>query len=161
MNYHIAKKHARVRVENTYNGKIGLEEVCGFYALLKHRSSQNGVPIKTSNLDMDTLPEDIDDAEIEEVHSSCKHFLVDSELEKGRHSLFNFAISSFNNSFFSEKRDHVINQLKCAAKVNIAFGFVLENLEDATCRYFHAHDNNTVMDSSKLMSTPDDIVNVK
>ena len=28
------------------------------------------------------------------------------------------------------------------------------------CRYFYAHENNTIMEKSKLVCTPDDIVNL-
>ena len=69
------------------------------------------------------------DIELKEEPNSCNHFVVDSELQKGRQCLFNFAKSSFKMSFPIEKLDHVFNQLNCAAKTNIAFGFVLKNLE--------------------------------
>ena len=29
------------------------------------------------------------------------------------------------------------------------------------CRYFYAHENNTIMEKSKLVCAPDDIVNLK
>ena len=85
---------------------------------------------------MHTLLEDIGDGELEEELSSFKLFLNDSEVEKGRHCVFNFTMSSFNISFLNQKLDHVLNQLKCAIKVNITFGFVLKNIEAGTCRYF-------------------------
>ena len=110
---------------------------------------------------MDTLLEDIDDVELIEKPNSCNHFFVDSELEKGRHCVLNFAMSSFNNSFLNEKWDHVFNKPKCAAKINLAFEFVLKNIEDGTCGYFYAHESKTVMDRSKLVCTQDDKVNLK
>ena len=79
---------------------------------------------------MDTLLEDIDAADLNEELNSCNPFLVDSELERGRHGVFNLAMSSFNNSFLNEKMDRVFSQLNCAAKVNLAFGYVLKNIED-------------------------------
>ena len=51
--------------------------------------------------------------------------------------------------------------MKCAAKVNLAFGFVLKNIEDGIFRYFDAHENNTVMEKSKLVCTPDNFSNLK
>ena len=84
------------------------------------------------------------------------------ELEKGRHRVFNFAISTFDNSLINEKLDLVFNGLKCAAKVNLAFGFVLKNVEDGSCRYFYAHEkNNTFMERLKLVCTPEDLTNLK
>ena len=88
-------------------------------------------------------------------------FLVDSELEKGRHRVFNFAMSTFDNSLINQKLDLVFKGLKCAAKVNLAFGFVLTNVEDGSCRYFYAHENNTLVERSKHVCTPDDITNLK
>ena len=39
----------------------------------------------------------------------------------------------------SQKLDTVFEKLKCAAKMNVAFGFVLKNIEDGSCRYYYAH----------------------
>ena len=83
-----------------------MEEVSGFYALRKHRSSQHGILIRTSNLYMDNLPEDIDDEKLKE---EPIFFLVDSELEKRKHCEFNLAMSSFSNSFVNENLHHVFN----------------------------------------------------
>ena len=103
-NYFKAEKHPRGRAKNTYKCKICLEGYFVFYALQKHSSSQHGIPIRISSLDMDTLLEDTDDAELKEILNSCNQFLVDSELGKRRHSGFHFARSSFNNSFLNGKR---------------------------------------------------------
>ena len=70
-------------------------------------------------------------------------------------------MSIFDNSLINQKLNLVFKGLKCAAKVNLAFGFVLKNVEDGSCRYFYAHENNTFMERSKLVCTPDDITNLK
>ena len=57
--------------------------------------------------------------------------------------------------------DLVFKGLERAAKVNLAFGFVLKNVEDGSCRFFYAHENNTVMERTKQVCTPDDITNLK
>ena len=102
-----------------------------------------------------------DDADLKEELQGCQHFLVDSELEKGRHRVLNFTMSTFDNSLINKKLDLVFKGLKCAAKVNLAFGFVLKNVEDGSCRHFYAHGNNTVMERSKIVCIPDDITNLK
>ena len=150
-----------MRAKNPEKFKTCFEEFSGLCALQKHRSSQRGIPKRTSNLDMDTIPQDVDDGKVKTELNSCNQFLVDSELEKGRHFVFKFAMSSFNSSFLNENFDHLFNQLKCAAKVNLAIGFVLQNIEDGTCRYFYAHENFTVKKTSKLVCTQDDMVNLK
>ena len=55
----------------------------------------------------------------------------------------------------------VFKGLESAAKVNLAFGIVLKNVEDGSCRFFYAHENNTLMERSKLVCTPDDITNLR
>ena len=61
----------------------------------------------------------------------------------------------------NDKLDYLFKELKCAANENLAFGFVLKNVEDGSCKYFYAHENNTVMDSPKLVCTPTDTINLK
>ena len=116
--------------------------------------------MKSAELDVSNLLED-DDADLKEELQACQLFLGDSELEKRRHRVFNFAMSTVDNSLINKKLDLVFNGLKCAAKVNLAFGFLLNNVEDGSCRYFYAHENNTLMERSKLVRTPDDIINLK
>ena len=104
---------------------------------------------------------DVDEQSLGEDSESCKHFLTDTEIENGRHRVFNFAMSSFDNSLLNDKLGYVFKQLKCAAKVNLAFGFVLKIIEDGVCRYFYAHENKPIMEKSKLVCTPVDIFNLK
>ena len=160
LNYHIAKKHATPRAKNTHKCKICFKEFSGFYALRQHKTNEHGLQMKLAEFDVSNLLED-DDADLKEELQACQHFLVDSELEKGRHRVLNFAMSTFDNSLINKKLDLVFKGLECAAKVNLAFGFVLKNIEDGSCRYFFPHENNTLMERSKLVCTPDDITNLK
>ena len=82
---------------------------------------------------------DVDDQSLREELESCKHFLTDTEMENGRDRVLNFVMSSFDMSMLNDKLDYVVNELKCAAKVNLAFEFVLKNVEDGSSRYFYAH----------------------
>ena len=159
VNFHMAKKHATPRVKTTQKCKICFKEFSGFYALRQHKTREHGIQMKSAELDVNNLEDDV--ADLKEELQACQHFFVDSELEKGRHRVFNFAMSTFDISLINKKLDLVFNGLKCAAKVNLAFGFVLGNVEDGSCRYFYAHENNTLMESSKLVCTPDDIINLK
>ena len=87
----------------------------------------------SAEFDVNNFLED-EDAELREELQACQHFLVDSELEKGRHRVFNFAMSTFDNSLINKTLDFVFKGLKCAAKVNLAFRFVLKNVKDGSCR---------------------------
>ena len=53
----------------------------------------------------------------------------------------------------SWKLNLFFENLKCAAKLNVAFGFMLKNLGDGICWYYYAHENNTLMERSKLVAT--------
>ena len=92
---------------------------------------------------------------------SCQHFLVDSELERARHKVFNYAVETLNETIVNQKLDNFFNNLKCAAKVNLAFGFILRNIEDGRFRYFYAHEIKTLLDRSKLVCTHGDLANLK
>ena len=61
----------------------------------------------------------------------------------------------------NEKLDYFFNNLNYAAKVNLAFGFISKNIEDEGFRYFYAHENNTLLDRSKLVCTHDDLAKLK
>ena len=71
-----------------------------------------------SNIDIDVG--DDDDHSLREELESCKHFLTDTEMENGRHRVFNFAMSSFDILLLNGKVEYVFKELKCAAKVNLA-----------------------------------------
>ena len=104
---------------------------------------------------------DVEDHILREELRSCQHFLVDSELERARNKVFNYAVETLNETIVNEKLDHFFNNLKCAAKVNLAFGFILKNIEDGGFRNFYAHENNTRLDRSKLVCTHDDLAKLK
>ena len=61
----------------------------------------------------------------------------------------------------NDKLDYVFKELQCATKVNLAIGFVLKYIEDGMCRYFYAHENNTIIERSKLVCIQADITNLK
>ena len=161
--YHIAKKHSVPRSSIIYKLNLCHAEFPGFYALRQHKIFQQGTQIGfgASSVDVEDIVWDVDDQSLREKLESCKHFLTDTEMENGRHIVFNFAMSSFDISLLNDKLVYVFKGLKCAAKINIAFGFLLKNFEDGMCRYFYALENNTLMEKSKLVCTPSDIVNLK
>ena len=60
--------------------------------------------MKSPAFDVNNFMED-DDADLKGELQACRHFLVDSELEKGRHRVFNFAMSTFDNALIIQKLD--------------------------------------------------------
>ena len=75
--------------------------------------------------------------------------------------MFNFAVNNFTAQVIEEKLDRVLDKLKCVAKLNLALGFILKIIEDGKFRYFYAHENNTLLDQSKLVSNKDDMAKLK
>ena len=163
LNYHIAKKQSAPKPDVTFKCKHCYQEFPGFYALRQDRNTQHGTQMGsgTGDVDVEHIVGDVDDHSLKVELRSCQHFLVDSELESARHKVFNNAVETLNETVVNEKLDHFFNNLKCAAKENLSFGFILKNIEDGEFRYFYAHENNTLLDRSKLVCTPDDLAKLK
>ena len=119
LNYHIAKKHATRRMKNTHKCKNCPKESSGFFPFRQHKTSEYGNQMKSAEFDVCTFLQ-YDDSDLKDEMQACQHFLVDPELEKGRHRVFIFAISTFDNSLINQKLDLVFKGLKCAAEVNLA-----------------------------------------
>ena len=116
---------------------------------------------ETKDVKAEVIVGDVEDHSLREELRSCQRFSVDSELERARHKVFNYAVESLNETIVNEKLDHFFNNLNCAAKVNLAFGFILKNIENGGFRYFYANKNNTLLDRSQLVSTHDDLAKLK
>ena len=151
LNYQFARKHSAPKPEVSFTSKLCYQEFPGFYALRQHRNTQHGTQIgsRTRDVNLEHIVGDVEDHRLREELRSCQHFLVDSELERARHKIINYAVETLNETIMNEKLDHFFNNLKCAAKVNLAFDFILKNIEDEGFRYFYAHENNTLLDRSK------------
>ena len=83
--------------------------------------------------------------------SACKHFLVDTEMNNGRHKAFNFQVSQLDTKYINEKLEDVFNKMDFAPKINIALGFVLRNVEMGQYRYCYANENKTLFEKSPLL----------
>ena len=107
------------------NAKHCYEDFPGFFILRQHKNSQRGCPIRFVSVFPDDIINDDDDEGVKEELQSCQKSLVDSELEKAQHKVFNYAIDDSNTKIVDFFR-----YLKCAVEVNLAFGFVLKNIEE-------------------------------
>ena len=163
LNYHIAKQHSEAGPSKTYKCNFCYAEFPGFYALRQHKNTQHGTQIGfgASNIGVEDVVGDVDDQSLREELQSCKHFVVDSEIQKERHTVFNFAVNNLTAQVIEEKMDHVLDKLKCVVKLNLALGFILKNIKDGKFRYFYAHENNTLLEQSKLVSNKDDMAKLK
>ena len=80
------------------------EEFAGFYALHQHKSKVHGLYVKKA--ESSPLVNDIDDHSLKEELRACEHFLVDSEFERGRHKVFNYAVETLNTEIVNDKLDN-------------------------------------------------------
>ena len=102
-----------------------------------------------------------DGEKLKEELSACQHFLVYTEMENGRHKVFNFQMSKLETKTINEKLEEVFIKLDSAAKINIAQGFVLRNIGTGEYGYFYAHENNTLLEKSRLLYTKADLVTIQ
>ena len=163
INYHIAKKHGAAGPKNNHTCKECSIEFPSFYSLRHHKQRYRTAETTSSEeeADMQSLAEAGDDKNLEDELQSCRHFLVDFEIQKERHSVFNFFVSNITAQVIEEKLDRILDKLKRAAKLNSALGFNLQNIEDGKFRYIYAHENNTLLEQSKLMKNKDDKAKLK
>ena len=93
LNYLIAKQHSAAGPSITYKCKFCHAEFTGFYASRQHKNTQHGTQIGfgVSNIDVEDIVGDVDDQGLREELQSCRHFLVDSEIQKAIYSVFNFS----------------------------------------------------------------------
>ena len=132
-----------------------------FTSTEKHPIVQKPNPIKKTNVDLDDIINKIDDANRKAELRSCQNFLVNSERERVRHKIFNYAIENIRAKIVDEKLDHFFNNLQYTAKVNIVFGLILKTIEIGGFRYFYARENITLLDRSKFSCTTDDLTKLK
>ena len=64
---------------------------------------------------------------------------------------FSFAMDSLNAHLLNKKLNLVFDSLKCAAELNIGFGFVLKIAEIGSGLHY-SNENNTLMERSKLVA---------
>ena len=162
-NYHIAKKHSAAGPKNNHRCKECSIDFSNFHSLRHHKQRYHTAETTSSRemADTQSIADAGDDRSLEEELQSCGHFLVESEKQNERHSLFKFVVNNLTAQISEEKLDHVLEELKCAAKLNLALGFILNNIEDGKFKYFFAHENNTLLEQSKLVSNKDDMANMK
>ena len=129
LNYYNAKKHSAPKPDVTFKCELCYQEFPRFYALLQHRKTQHGMQIgsRTRDVDVENIVGVVEDHGFREELQSCQQFLVDSELQRMRHKVFNYTVETLNETIVNEKLGPFSTNLKSAAKVKLAFGFILKN----------------------------------
>ena len=164
MKLHTSKKHVKSNPKSTKCVSCE-KEFPSYYSLQQHRKKDHGMKARKTNdsvADLNKILENEEDSDqLRDELNACQHFLTDTEMENGRHKVFNFQLSKLDPNLVNEKLNQVFEKLDCAAKINIALGFVLRNIETSEYRYFYAHENNTLFDKSILLCTKADLTTIQ
>ena len=114
------------------------KDVRSIYSLQKNKKFRLSKLPRIQDLTVDLEPNmgDYHGQELRGELTACQNFLLDSEVVRGRQHVFNFASTNNTPSFLEGKLHHVFEHLHCAAKVNLALGFVLRNVGDGKYRNF-------------------------
>ena len=165
LNYHLAKHHAPKDVKLS---TVCLEEFPSFYSLQQHKRRKHGTSTKVGTKSSEKLKEVLESEELDQNNeqlqqelSACQHFFDDTEMENGRHRVFNFKLSKLDPNEINEKLKEVFEKLNFGAKVNLALGFILRNVDTNEYRYFYAHENNTFFEKSHLLCSKGDLVSLQ
>ena len=75
-----------------------MQNVQAFVRYVNTKNTEHGTQLGFggSNFDVEDIVGDVADQKLREELESCKHFLTDTEMENGKHRVFNFAMSSFD-----------------------------------------------------------------
>ena len=163
LNYHNAKKHSAPKPDVTFKCKLCYQEFLGFYALRQHRNTQhdmqNGLGVR--NVDVKHIVEYVEDHRLKKELRSCQGFLVDSELEKARRKVFNYAVETLSKTSMNEKLDLFSKQFEMCSKSKSGFWFHFEKKRRWRVHILLRTRKNTLLDRSKLVCTHDDLANLK
>ena len=122
-----------------------------FYSLRQHKTQAENLRKTVAHVvTLYFLEINDGDKNLQDEIQTCKHFLVDSEIEKPRLKKFSYAIETVSTKMW-EELDHVSNTWKWAAKVNQAFGFFSKNVEGGRSGRFYVLEINTLQDRSELV----------
>ena len=97
----MAKKHAQPNSKQSTVCPSCEQEFPSYYSLQQHRRKEHGAkkrkPSDTvADLNKIVEEEGEDGEKLKEELSACQHFLVDTEMENGRHKVFNFQMSKLD-----------------------------------------------------------------
>ena len=82
-------------------------------------------------------------------------------MDNGSYQVFNFQMSKLDTKIINEKLEEVYNNLDSAARIDIALGFVLRNIETCEYQYFYARVTNTLFEKTHLLCTKADLITIK
>ena len=105
LNNHLAKHHAPQEKKLSTVCTICLEEFPKFYTLQQHKKRKHGTSTKVGTNSSESLKEvlksedlDKNNEQLQQELSACQHFFDNTEMENGRHRVFNFKLSKLDSA---------------------------------------------------------------
>ena len=102
-----------------------------FYFLQQHNRRKHGTSTKVGTRSSESLKEVLESEELDKNKeqlqqelSACQHFFDNTEMENGRHRVFNFKLSKLDPNKINGKLKEVFEKLNCAANINFSLGFI-------------------------------------
>ena len=165
LDYHTAKKHRKEGLSKKFTCTECMLTFHSFYALRKHKQTLHGSQSQSNvtlsgKVDLDKIMGDHPNQQLREELRNVEHFLVDSETIRGKQHVFNFALTELSAAVMAEKLRVVFANLDNSAKINVSLGFVLRNIESDHYRYYYAHENSLIFNTSQLLNNEKDLDNI-
>ena len=117
MNFHTSKKHSKSTPKSTKCVSCE-KKFPSCYSLQQHLKKDYGLKArKTSDsiADFNKILENEEDIDqLRDELNASQHFLTDTEMDYGRHKVFNFQLSQLDPNLVIEKLDQVFEKLDCA-----------------------------------------------
>ena len=151
--FHQARRHVgHDNVPNPLLCPICQLDFNSFYGLQQHKNRVHGARRRIEMGDPVDLSAYDDDEQLKEELQSVQHFLRDHTVHAKHQTVYNFKLSDTSHESVEQYLDQVFSKLQCAAKINIAFGFVLKSIEGEGYRYYYAHHNNSVFERPVMVA---------
>ncbi len=133
--FHVAKKHpsAPEDEEEHFSCLLCKEKFGSYYSLNNQKRTVHGVRStkKLENYQADLSTYENDDKLLEEM-KAVQHFLIPTVHESKHQTAFTYPLETASHEEVYTKLMDVFEQVPCAIKLNIAFGFVLRNVAQDT-----------------------------
>ena len=93
-----------------------------FYSLRQHKIQHKDLRrTEQQELTFQTIKiNSLNSKNLQDEKQLCKHFFIDSEMEKMRLKVFNYAMETLSTKNVEEKLDRVFRELNYAAKMKLA-----------------------------------------
>ena len=136
-------------------------EFPSFRSLRHHKQRYHTAETTTSGEEADTPRlADADDKVWKKSYSRVGISSLILKYKKGDIA-FNFAVNNLSAQVIEEKLYCVLDKLNYEAKLNLVLDFILKAIEEGKFIYFYTHENNTLLEQSKLVSDKDEMAKLK